>query len=85
MRLVGAGLENVDAGRIDLILDLPPLADWAPRHLASTPVAPALAAAPGIAREIGTDLSQALAEYVTPDGVRVQFSSWIVTGQEPAG
>ena len=83
--LTSAGLEDVDAGRIDLILDLPPLADWAPRHLASTPVAPALAAAPGIAREIGTDLSQSMAEYVTPDGVRVPFSTWIITGNAPAG
>ena len=82
--LTGAGLEDVDVGRIDLILDLPPLADWAPRHLASTPVAPALAAAPGIAREIGTDLSQSMAEYVTPDGVRVPFSTWIITGHAPA-
>jgi SAM-dependent methyltransferase len=81
--LQGAGLEDVDVGRIDLILDLPPLADWAPRHLASTTVAPALAGAPGIAREIGTDLSQALAEYVTPDGVRVPFSSWVITGRAP--
>lgn len=78
--LTDAGLEGVEVGRVDLILDLPPLADWAPRHLASTPVAPALAAAPGIAREIGSDLSQAMAEYVTPDGVRVPFSSWIITG-----
>lgn len=82
--LSGAGLEDVDVGRIDLILDLPHLADWAPRHLASTTVAPALAAAPGIAREIGADLSQALAEYVTPDGVRVPFSAWLITGRAPA-
>ena len=79
--LTDAGLRGVDAARIDLILDLPPLADWAPRHLASTPVAPALAAAPGIARELGTDLSLALAEYVTPDGVRVPFSAWLISGQ----
>lgn len=81
--LTAAGLHKVEVGRIDLILDLPPLADWAPRHLASTPVAPALAAAPGIAREIGSDLSQAMAEYVTPDGVRVPFSAWLITGQTP--
>ena len=82
--LTGAGLEDMDVGRIDLILDLPPLADWAPRHLASTPVAPALAAAPGIAREIGADLSQAMAEFMTPDGVHVPFSTWIITGHTPA-
>jgi SAM-dependent methyltransferase len=79
--LTAAGLQGVDVGRIDLILDLPPLADWAPRHLASTPVAPALAAAPGFARELGSDLSQAMAEYVTPDGVRVPFSAWIISGR----
>lgn len=82
--LTGAGLESIEVGRIDLILDLPPLADWAPRHLASTPVAPALAAAPGFARELGSDLSQAMAEYVTPDGVRVPFSAWLISGRTPA-
>ena len=82
--LTSAGLESVEAGRIDLNLDLPPLADWAPRHLASTPVAPALAAAPGIARELGSDLSVAMAEFVTPDGVRVPFSAWLFSGRAPA-
>ena len=82
--LTDAGMDTVEVDRIDLILDLPPLADWAPRHLASTPVAPALAAAPGIARELGTDLSQAMAEYVTPDGVRVPFSAWLISGRAPA-
>ena len=82
--LTAAGMEDVEVGRIDLILDLPPLADWAPRHLASTPVAPALAAAPGIARELGTDLAQAMAEYGTPDGVRAPFSAWLISGRSPA-
>lgn len=82
--LTDAGMDDVEVGRIDLILDLPPLADWAPRHLASTPVAPALAAAPGIARELGTDLSQAMAEYVTPDGIRVPFSAWLISGHRPS-
>lgn len=81
--LTDASLEDVEVGRIDLILDLPPLADWAPRHLASTPVAPALAAAPGIARELGSDISAAMAAYMTPDGVRVPFSAWLLTGQSP--
>jgi len=83
--LAAAGLENVDVSRIDLLLDLPPLADWAPRHLAGTSVAPALAsAAPGLARELGADIAQALADYMTPDGVRVPFSSWVIQGRTPA-
>lgn len=83
--LSAAGLEGVELGRIDLILNLPPLADWAPRHLAATPVAPALASAtPGLARELGADIAQALAEYVTPDGVRVPFSSWVIQAVAPS-
>lgn len=83
--LSGAGLEDVEVRTLDLLLDLPPLADWAPRHLAATPVAPALAgAAPGIARELGADVAHAMADFVTPDGVRVPFSSWVMTGRTPA-
>jgi SAM-dependent methyltransferase len=81
--LTEAGFEDVTARTLDLALDLPPLADWAPRHLAATPVASALAggAAPGIARELGADIAHALDDYVTADGVRVLFSSWIVEGR----
>ena len=82
--LIAAGLEGVEVKTIDLLLNLPPLADWAPRHLAATPLAPALAgAAPGIARELGADLAHALADYVTPDGVRVPFSTWVIEGRAP--
>ena len=55
--LAGAGLEDVEIERLDLLLNLPPLADWAPRHLAATPVASALGTAPGIARELGADVA----------------------------
>ena len=81
--LAGAGLEDVEIERLDLLLNLPPLADWAPRHLAATPVASALGSAPGIARELGADVAHALADFVTPDGVRVPFSSWIIEGRAP--
>jgi len=78
-----AGLDAVEVDTIDLLLGLPPLADWAPRHLAATTVASALAGAPGIARELGADVAHAMADYVTPDGVRVPFSSWVITGRGP--
>jgi SAM-dependent methyltransferase len=78
MAFTAAGLEDVQVETIDLLLDLPPLADWAPRHLAATTVASGLAAAPGIARELGADMAHALGDYVTADGVRVPFSSWVV-------
>ena len=80
--LTDAGLEGVTVRELDLPLDLPPLADWALRHLAATPVAPALAgAAPGIAQEIGADVARALSDYLTPDGVRVLFSTWVIEGR----
>jgi SAM-dependent methyltransferase len=82
--LAVAGVVEIETRRIDLILDLPPVSDWAPRHLAATPVASALASAPGLARELGADIAQAMAEYVTPDGVRAPFSSWYVGGVAPA-
>jgi SAM-dependent methyltransferase len=83
--LGAAGLEGVEVERIDLLLNLPPLADWAPRHLAATSVASALAGtAPGIARELGADVAHAMADYVTPDGVRVPFSSWVILGKAPS-
>jgi len=82
--LAVAGVAEIETRRIDLILNLPPLADWAPRHLAATPVAAGLASAPGMARELGADIAQAMAEYVTPDGVRVPFSSWFIAGVAPA-
>jgi ubiquinone/menaquinone biosynthesis C-methylase UbiE len=83
--LTEAGLEAVEVERIDLLLNLPPLADWAPRDLAATPVAAALAgAAPGIARELGADLAHAMTDFVTPDGVRIPFSSWVIEGRAPA-
>jgi SAM-dependent methyltransferase len=83
--LTAAGLEGIEVERIDLLLNLPPLADWAPRHLAATPVASALAGtAPGIARELGADVAHAMADYVTPDGVRVPFSSWVILGRAPS-
>jgi SAM-dependent methyltransferase len=82
--LAVAGVADIETRRIDLILDLPPLADWAPRHLAATPVAAALASAPGLARELGADIAQAMAEYITPDGVRAPFSSWYIGGVAPA-
>jgi SAM-dependent methyltransferase len=83
MAFTGAGLEDVRVDTIDLLLDLPPLADWAPRHLAATTVASGLAAAPGIARELGADMAHALGDYVTADGVRVPFSSWVVVARGP--
>jgi SAM-dependent methyltransferase len=83
MAFAAAGLEDVRVDTIDLLLDLPPLADWAPRHLAATTVASGLAAAPGIARELGADMAHALGDYVTADGVRVPFSSWVVAGRAP--
>jgi SAM-dependent methyltransferase len=82
--LAVAGITDIETRRIDLILDLPPLADWAPRHLAATPVASALASAPGLARELGAALAQAMSEYVTPDGIRAPFSSWYIAGVAPA-
>ena len=82
--LAVAGVAELETRRIDLILDLPPLADWAPRHLAATAVASALASAPGLARELGADLAQAMADYVTPDGIRAPFSSWYIGGVAPA-
>ena len=82
LALTAAGLEDVRVDTIDLLLDLPPLTDWAPRHLAATTVASALAA-PGVARELGADMAQALGDYATPDGVRVPFSSWVVEGRAP--
>jgi SAM-dependent methyltransferase len=83
--LAAAGLSGIVVRTIDLLLDLPPLADWAPRHLAATPVAPALAGTgPGIARELGADIAQAMADYATPDGVRIPFSSWVVEGYAPS-
>jgi SAM-dependent methyltransferase len=82
--LAVAGVSEIETRRIDLILDLPPIADWAPRHLAATPVATGLASAPGMARELGADIAQAMAEYITPDGVRVPFSSWFIAGVAPA-
>ena len=85
MALTAAGFEDVRVDTIDLLLDLPPLADWAPRHLAATTVASGLAAAPGIARELGADMAVALGDYVTADGVRVPFSSWVVVGTAPGG
>jgi len=85
MAMTAVGLQDVQVDTIDLLLNLPPLADWAPRHLAATPVASALAAAPGIARELGADMAHALADYVTPDGVRVPFSSWVIQGRAPRG
>jgi SAM-dependent methyltransferase len=83
MAYTAAGLEDVRVDTIDLLLDLPPLADWAPRHLAATTVASGLAAAPGIARELGADMAHALGDYVTPDGVRVPFSSWVIEARVP--
>lgn len=80
--LTAAGLVDVRVDAIDLLLDLPPLADWAPRHLAATTVASALAA-PGVARELGADMAHALGDYATPDGVRVPFSSWVIEGRAP--
>ena len=85
MAFTAAGVEDVRVDTIDLLLDLPPLADWAPRHLAATSVASGLSAAPGIARELGADMAHALGDYVTPDGVRVPFSSWVVEGRAPNG
>jgi SAM-dependent methyltransferase len=81
MALTAAGMHDVRVDTIDLLLDLPPLTDWAPRHLAATTVASGLAAAPGIARELGADMAHALGDYVTPDGVRVPFSSWVVAAR----
>ncbi len=80
--LTDAGLEGVTVRELDFPLDLPPLADWALRHLAATPVAPALAgAAPGIALELGADVARALNDYVTSDGVGVLFSTWVIEGR----
>ena len=80
--LTDAGFEAVAVRELDLPLDLPPLADWALRHLAATPVASALAgAAPGIGQELGADVARALRDYVTPDGVRVLFSTWVIEGR----
>ena len=80
--LTDAGFEAVTVRELDLPLDLPPLADWALRHLEATPVAPALAGAgPGIAQELGADVARTLSDYVTSDGVRVLFSTWVIEGR----
>lgn len=43
----------------------------------------AAGAAPGMARELGADIAQAMADCVTPDGVRVPFSTWVIEGRTP--
>lgn len=81
-----AGLEDVLLGTIARELDLPDLMTLVPRHMAATPVAPALhAAAPGTGEAIGASAAAALAPFAIGDGARIPFESWCVQARIPGG
>ncbi|MCB1036265.1 MAG: hypothetical protein KDD47_20745, partial [Acidobacteria bacterium] len=69
-----AGFVEVEAVVERLDLDLPPLADFLPRHVSATPMARGYHAASDEARRaVLEDVSDALGSYATPSGVQVPF------------
>lgn len=76
-----AGFRNVDAMVERLDLDLPKPRDFVPRHVSATPMSAGFQAASEEARlAVVREMSEQLAPYETKDGIRVRFSTHVVTG-----
>jgi ubiquinone/menaquinone biosynthesis C-methylase UbiE len=78
--LTAAGFAEVEAETVEAEVTLPPLHDFAARHLAVLPVAPALGARPGGFAEAGRLVVEAMADRLAPDGsLTMPFASLLVT------
>jgi ubiquinone/menaquinone biosynthesis C-methylase UbiE len=78
--LTAAGFAEVEAETVEAEVTLPPLDDFAARHLAVLPVAPALGARPGGFAEAGRLVVEAMADRLAPDGsLTMPFASLVVT------
>jgi ubiquinone/menaquinone biosynthesis C-methylase UbiE len=73
-----AGFRNIDIHVIRLDLLVPPLQDFIPRHISATPMSAAYNAAPQDTQaKIIQDVSSSLNSYVTSDGARIPFHSYL--------
>lgn len=81
MLLADAGFRDVASSVKQLDLLLPAVPAFVPRHIESTPMAPAFAAAPQAAREaIVRDMDERLANYRADGALRVPFRSHVAIG-----
>jgi SAM-dependent methyltransferase len=78
-----AGFRDVEAEIGELDLPLPPLEDFAPRHISATPMAEGFRNAPAEAQQaVIRDMAERLASYRTPDGLLVPFRTHLVQARK---
>ena len=81
----GAGFEEVVIKPARIDIDLPPISDFVPRHIGATPMASGYAAASTESRaEVMRRMELVLEPFSAPDGSRVPFLQYLVTGVRPA-
>ncbi len=74
------GADRVEIERIVVEVDLPPVLSYVPDHLKALPWSAGFFALPDEQQQTAlAELDAALAEYRTVDGIRVPFSSYLVT------
>ena len=75
-------LKEVSVERIEVAVDLPPVLQYVPQHLKALPWSAGFTALPDEQQnEALNELAAALAEFATPDGIRVPFSSYLVSAK----
>jgi len=78
---VQAGGFQVESTKAGLNLNLPPIAEFVPKHIRATPMGAGYNAAfPETQQAILDDMTERLAEYVNDDGMEVPFCSHLIRG-----
>ena len=76
----GGGLADVTVQQLDIDVDLPAVRSYVPRHLRALPWSASFFDLPEDEQVAAlTELDSELAEYRTDQGLRVPFSSYLVT------
>ena len=74
------GSRTVEIDRIEVEVDLPPVASYVPEHLKALPWSDGFFSLPDEQQQAAlVELETALAEFRTADGMRIPFSSYLVT------
>jgi hypothetical protein len=83
--LAGAGFDRVRVRPQVKSVLLPPLAEFVPRHLAGTSIAPQVAALDAAARRaLLADLAESVRSFASGGGVRAPFEALVASGAVPA-
>lgn len=80
--LKAAGFGQVETSITQLLLPLPALADWAPRHISATPMAASFNQAPAaVQQRVIDEVIAEMGAYMRNDQVVVPFQSHMILGR----